>query len=111
MRRRVADLESQQSTPRARGSHTPARNAALTNKKNEDADADYDIEAAMLTGGGSGFVPMAGVMRSAVVPLCKGPFVGIAHQLDRLVIMLNQRVGLRFAVMLYFVLLHGLILI
>lgn len=104
MHRRVAELESQATTPRARA--TPSRSSALTNKKNEDLDADYDIEAAMLTGGGSGFVPMAGIMRGAVFPLCKGPFIGIAHQLDRLSIMLNQRVGLRAGVMLYVLLLH-----
>ena len=102
-RRRLGELEAQAVTPRARGT-TPARSSALTNKKNEDLDADYDIEAAMLTGGGSGFVPMAGMMRGAVFPLCKGPFVGIAHQLD----MLNQRVGLRAGVMLYVLLLHVL---
>ena len=110
-RRRVAELEAHATTPRTHrvgGALAPARSGALTNKKNEDADADYDIEAAMLTGGGSGFVPMAGVMRGAVFPLCKGPFVGIAHQLDRGAIMLNQRVGLRAAVMLYVLLLHVL---
>ena len=104
--RRLAELETQAVTPRTR--NTPARSNALTNKKNEDLDADYDIEAAMLTGGGSGFVPMAGIMRSAVFPLCKGPFIGIAHQLDRVAIMLNQRVGLRAGVMLYVLFLHVL---
>ena len=105
VRRRMGELESQVVTPRTMG--TPSRNASLlTNKKNEDIDADYDIEAAMLTGGGSGFVPMAGILRGAVFPLCKGPFVGIAHQLDRVAIMLNQRVGLRAGVMVYIVLLH-----
>lgn len=108
MRRRMADLEAASSTPRPTrvGGLTPARSGALTNKKDEDAD--YDIEAVMLTGGGSGFVPLAGVMRSAVFPLCKGPFVGIAHQLDRVAIMLNQRAGLRAGVMFYVLLLHVL---
>ena len=103
----MAELQAQSGTPR-RGGAAAARSANLTNKKNEDMDGDYDIEAAMLTGGGSGFVPMAGIMRGAVFPFCKGPFVGIAHQLDRGVIMLNQRAGLRAGVMLYVLLLHVL---
>ena len=111
MRRRMAELEAASATPRNTrviGGLAPARSGAVTNKKDEDADADYDIEAAMLTGGGAGFVPLAGVMRGAVFPLCKGPCVGIAHQLDRVAIMLNQRASLRAGVMLYVLLLHVL---
>ena len=46
-------------TPKSQ--RTPAQATPLTtNKKNEDT---YDVEAALLSGGGRAFVPLAGILK------------------------------------------------
>ena len=105
---RIHDLEEalQQHVRERRASGQPADLVrTLTNKKNED-DA-YDVEAAVLTGGGSGgFQPLAGMFRGAPMPLSLKPFVAAAHQTDRLSVMLDRRPAARAGVLMYVVLLH-----
>ena len=105
---RIHDLEEalQQHARERRASGQPAELVrTLTNKKNED-DA-YDVEAAVLTGGGSGgFQPLAGMFRGAPMPLSLKPFVAAAHQTDRLSVMLDRRPAARAGVLMYVVLLH-----
>ena len=105
---RIHDLEEalQQYVRERRASGQPAGLVrTLTNKKNED-DA-YDVEAAVLTGGGSGgFQPLAGLFRGAPMPLSLKPFVAAAHQTDRLSVMLDRRPAARAGVLMYVVLLH-----
>ena len=69
--------DSHAKTPRSSSSMRAQQPSPLTNKKNEDA---YDVEAALLSGGGKGFVPLAGVLKRQRVPLCSKPLVWLAHQ-------------------------------
>ena len=69
--------DSQAKTPRSSSSMRVQQPSPLTNKKNEDA---YDVEAALLSGGGKGFVPLAGVLKRQRTPLGSKPVVWLAHQ-------------------------------
>lgn len=60
----------------------------------------------MVTGGGKGFAPLAGLLRGARPPLSAPPVVSAAHQFDRLSVALAQRPAVRAALALYLLLLH-----
>lgn len=81
----------------------------LTNKKDED-DV-YDIEAAVLTGAGGSFKPLSGALRGAVFPLNSKAFVAAARRLDKLAVAVDQRPAIRGALMIYFCLLHVLVIL
>ena len=83
------------------------RSAALTNKKDED-DV-YDIEAAVLTGGGGSFKPLAGTVRGAIFPLNSRYTVALARKIDQLAVALDRRPAVRGGLLIYFVLLHFLV--
>ena len=85
------------------------KSAALTNKKDED-DV-YDIEAAVLTGAGGSFKPLSGALRGAVFPVNSKVVVAAARRLDKLAIAVDQRPAIRGALMLYFCLLHVLVVL
>ena len=77
----------------------------ITNKKDEDNE--FDIEAAVLTGGGAGgFQPLAGLVRGAPAPFNNRLVVRGAHQLDRVFVGLDQRPLARAATMIYMIVLH-----
>ncbi len=77
----------------------------ITNKKDEDNE--FDIEAAVLTGGGAGgFQPLAGLVRGASAPLNNRLVVKGAHQLDRVFVGMDQRPLARAAAMIYIIVLH-----
>ncbi len=77
----------------------------ITNKKDEDNE--FDIEAAVLTGGGAGgFQPLAGLVRGAPAPLNNRLVVKGAHQLDRVFVGMDQRPLARAAAMIYIIVLH-----
>lgn len=77
----------------------------ITNKKDEDNE--FDIEAAVLTGGGAGgFQPLAGLVRGAPAPFNNRLVVRAAHQLDRVFVGLDQRPLARAATMIYLIVLH-----
>ena len=71
--------DSQAKTPRSSSSMRAQQPSPLTNKKNEDA---YDVEAALLSGGGKGFVPLAGVLKRQRIPFGSKPIVWLAHQVS-----------------------------
>mmetsp|Transcript_19374 Transcript_19374/g.63006 ORF Transcript_19374/g.63006 Transcript_19374/m.63006 type:complete len:182 (+) Transcript_19374:1-546(+) len=80
-----------------------------SNKKVDDGDDDdYDVEAAMLSGGGGGFQPLAPRVRTATAPCLKvaRPVVSAAAAIDRLSVVLHRRPALRFALVLYMLILH-----
>lgn len=60
----------------------------------------------VVTGGGKGFAPLAGLLRGARPPLSAPPVVSAAHQFDRLSVALAQRPAVRAALALYLLLLH-----
>ena len=79
--------------------------SSITNKKDEDNA--YDIEAAVLTGGGAGgFQPLAGLVRGAPWPLNNKIVVRGTHQLDRVFVGLDQRPLARAAMLVYIMVLH-----
>ena len=82
------------------------RSAALTNKKDED-DV-YDIEAAVLTGGGSSFKPLTGAMRGMFFPLNSRYALVIARKIDQMAVALDRRPAVRGGLLAYFILLHFL---
>ena len=71
--------DSHAKTPRSSSSMRAQQPSPLTNKKNEDA---YDVEAALLSGGGKGFVPLAGVLKRQRIPFGSKPIVWLAHQVS-----------------------------
>jgi len=88
---------------RAKRQTSPAH--LITNKKDEDNE--FDIEAAVLTGGGAGgFQPLAGLVRGAPAPLNNRLVVKGAHQLDRVFVGMDQRPLARAAAMIYIIVLH-----
>ena len=87
----------------------PSDESALTNKKDED-DV-YDIEAAVLTGAGGSFKPLSGTLRGAVFPLNSKVVVAAGRRLDKLAIAVDQRPAIRGALMLYFCLLHIVVIV
>lgn len=101
-RGRVKELQD------AVGGRSPER-SNLTNKKDED-DV-YDIEAAVLTGAGGGFKPLAGTLRGAVFPLSSKLVVAAARRLDKLAVAVDHRPVVRGLLILYFCLLHALVVL
>lgn len=101
-RARVKELQSAMNGGSSKAS-------ALTNKKDED-DV-YDIEAAVLTGAGGSFKPLSGALRGAVFPLNTKAVVAVARRLDKLAIAVDQRPAIRGGLMLYFFLLHLLVVL
>ncbi len=101
-RKRAADLEEMVAAVRS-----GSMSAGTSNKKHEDA---YDIEA----GGpaaGSTFKPIASMVRKAPPPLNHHVMVYAARRIDRLVAFLDKRPGARMGLLLYFVLLHFLVVL
>ena len=86
-----------------------SRSSALTNKKDEDDI--YDIEAAVLTGGGSTFKPLAGALRGAVFPLNTKAVVALARKIDQLAVAVDRRPVARGVLLAYFALLHFLVIV
>lgn len=105
-----AELEGQRKRLQdAVANRSPGSSAALTNKKDED-DV-YDIEAAVLTGAGGGFKPLSGAMRGTVFPLNTRIAVATARRIDKLAIAVDRRPAVRGALLVYFVLLHALVVL
>ena len=103
-RRRAAELEQYMGQQRGTIKASPRR--SITNKKDEDSD--FDVEAAVLTGGaGNSFQPLAGQLKRASFPLNLKAVVAGAHQLDRVAVALDHRPGMRALASAYFVLLHA----
>lgn len=76
----------------------------------QDEDNNFDVEAAMLTGGGGGFKPLAGTLRG-LQPERAALCVPVAHLLDRASVALDQKPLARLAFYAYFLLLHVFIFI
>ena len=76
----------------------------------QDEDDNFDVEAAMLTGGGGGFKPLAGTLRG-MQPQRAALCVPVAHLLDRAAVALDQKPLARLGFYAYFLLLHFFILI
>lgn len=94
-----------QARAKRQSSPTSTAPSSITNKKDEDNA--YDIEAAVLTGGGAGgFQPLAGLVRGGPWPLSNKLIVRAAHQLDRAFVGMDQRPLARAAVMMYLLVLH-----
>lgn len=84
--------------------------ATMSNKKDEDDG--YDLEAAMLSGGGANFMPLVGAIRGSVLPCAKVQgCLTAANALDRLSIMLDQQPLLRMVLVLYVLLLHVAVIV
>ena len=62
-------------------------------------------------GGGHAFKPLVSAVRSLPAGLQLGPLVRAAHQCDRLAVALDTRPQLRLLLMLYFALLHVLVVL
>ena len=76
----------------------------FTNKKDED-DL-YDVEAALVSGGSSGFMPMAGLLRSIPAALQLKLFILAAEAVDKVTIAVHTKPGTRLAFWLYTLVLH-----
>ena len=71
----------------------------------QDEDDNFDVEAAMLTGGSGGFKPLTGMLRG-LQPERAAMCVPAAHLLDRLAVALDQKPLARLGFYGYFVMLH-----
>jgi len=76
----------------------------------QDEDDSFDVEAAMLTGGSGGFMPLSGMLRG-MQPTRAAMCVPAAHLLDRLQVSLDQRPVARLALYVYVVVLHVFIFV
>ena len=101
-RKRAADLEEMVAAVRS-GSMA----AGTSNKKDEDA---YDVEAGGPAQGAS-IKTMASMVRKAPPPLNHHIMVHAARRVDRLVGVLDKRPGARMGLLMYFILLHFLIIL
>ena len=102
-RKRAADLEEMVAAVRS-GSMA----AGTSNKKDEDA---YDVEAGGPAQGGSSIRTMASMVRKAPPPLNHHIVVHAARRVDRLVGVLDKRPGARMGLLMYFILLHLLVVL
>ena len=82
--------------------HRPT--SSFSNKKDED-DL-YDIEAALVSGGSSGFMPLVGLLRSAPAVLQLRAFILAAQAVDKVTIAVHTKPGTRLAFWIYTLLLH-----
>ena len=101
-RQRVRQLQE------AAANRSPGGASALTNKKDEDA---YDVEAGGPAQGGSSIRTMASMVRKAPPPLNHHIVVHAARRVDRLVGVLDKRPGARMGLLMYFILLHLLVVL
>ncbi len=76
----------------------------------QDEDDSFDIEAAMLSGGSGGFMPLSGMLRG-MQPTRAAMCVPAAHLLDRLQVALDQRPIARLAFYAYVLVLHVFIFV
>lgn len=107
----MAELEATKSRARElqNAAIPTSRSSALTNKKDED-DV-YDIEAAVLTGGGGSFKPLAGALRGAIFPLNTKFTVQLARKIDQLAVAMDRRPAVRAALLGYVIVLHLLVIL
>lgn len=105
-----AELEATRTRAREiQSSAQRSRSSALTNKKDED-DV-YDIEAAVLTGAGGSFKPLAGAVRGTFFPLNSKYVVALARKIDQLAVAVDRRPAVRGGLLVYFLLLHLLVIL
>ena len=80
----------------------------LSNKK--DDDNNYDLEAALVSGGSAGFMPLAGLIRSAPTLLQLRLFIMVAQAVDKVTIAVHTRPATRLVFWLYTLILHFFVL-
>ena len=83
---------------------SPQQRGQFTNKKNEDDM--YDVEAALVSGGSSGFMPMVGLFRSLPSLLQLRIFILVAQAVDKVTIAVHTKPGTRLGFWLYTLILH-----
>ena len=75
----------------------------FSNKKNED---NYDVEAALVSGGTGGFMPLVGLLRSAPAVLQLRLLILAAQAVDKITIAVHTKPGQRLAMVSYLIMLH-----
>lgn len=80
----------------------------LVDKKDEDNV--FDPEAAALAGG-TAFKPLVGTIRSLPMPFSHPVMTSAARELDKLMVALDVRPHIRLGIVVYFILLHILVLL
>lgn len=102
-RKRAADLEEMVAAVRS-----GSMSAGTSNKKDEDA---YDVEAGGPAAASSSVKPIASMVRKARPPLNHPFLVHAARRIDKVVALLDKRPGARMGLLLYFILLHFLVVL
>ena len=76
----------------------------------KDEDNAFDPEAAALAGSGA-FKPLVGFVRSLPMPLSHPVMTSAARELDKITVSIDMRPIVRLGIVIYFVLLHVLVLL
>uniref|UniRef100_A0A6U9SEA4 Uncharacterized protein n=1 Tax=Picocystis salinarum TaxID=88271 RepID=A0A6U9SEA4_9CHLO len=108
-RSNIADLQIAYRSLASSQQNRESKRTSLSNKKDEDNSTD--VEAALLSGGGGDFMPLAGVFRAAPFPMRHPWMVAIAMESDKATVFLHRKPLVRLAIVGYMVAFHLLVLI
>lgn len=106
-RSNVADLQIAYRSIASSHQNRESKRSGLSNKKDEDNSTD--IEAALLSGGGGDFMPLAGVFRAAPFPMRHPWMVAVAMESDKATVFLHRKPLVRLAIVGYMVVFHLLV--